>query len=246
MNNYIQPTWPAPKNVKAYTTTRLGGISKSPYASFNFSLFTGDNLQDVLANRKKLSQDLNLPQEPFWLKQEHTNITVQVEKNISPIPVVADAAFTVMTGPVCVVMTADCVPILVCDQKGNIVTAIHAGWRGIAKGIITNTIKTMNTDPSQLLAWLGPAIGPQAFTVTQEVYDTFTAQLPDNRSAFTKYMEQYLANIYLLAANQLKQIGVTKIYGGEYCTFTQKEFFYSYRRDGETSGRMVSLIWLES
>lgn len=247
MNNeikFIKPNWPAPKNVKAYTTTRMGGISNPPYDSLNFSLLTGDDSKNVLMNRKKLSQKLNLSQEPFWLQQEHTDIAVCIEKNSKPTPVVADASFTFASGPVCVVMTADCVPILVCDQKGSVVAAIHAGWKGIAKGIITSTIKAMNINTSHLLAWLGPAIGPQAFVVNQEMYDTFISQLPENRSAFTQHNNNYLANIYTLASLSFKQTGITKIYGGEYCTFTQKDLFYSYRRDGEKSGRMASLIWL--
>lgn len=244
MNNYIKPNWPAPINVKAYTTTRSSGVSKSPYDSFNFSLVTGDNPNDVLMNRKKLVQKLNLPQEPFWLKQEHTNIAVQIETNTLPTPVVADASFTRIAGTVPVVMTADCVPILVCDQKGTIVAAIHAGWKGIANGVIPATIEAMDTDPSQLLAWLGPAIGPKAFEVSQETYDVFCEKIPENISAFTQVNDHFLANIYSLASISLRQAGVTKIYGGEYCTFTQKDLFYSYRRDGEKTGRMASLIWL--
>ncbi|MDR1012406.1 MAG: peptidoglycan editing factor PgeF [Coxiellaceae bacterium] len=242
--HYINPNWPAPKNVTACSTTRSGGISKPPYNSFNFSLSTGDNSQNVLANRKKLFKELKLSQEPFWLNQKHTNTVISIERNIQSLPVIADASFTTKVGQVCVIMTADCVPILICDIQGKIVAAIHAGWRGIVEGIITNTIKNMNINPSQLIAWLGPAIGPRAFKVTQEIYDIFTAQIPNNRLAFAKCENGYLVNIYSLATNQLKHDGVTKIYGGEYCTFTQKNLFYSYRRDGEKSGRMASLIWL--
>lgn len=244
MDNYIKAGWPAPKNVKAYTTKRTGGISVTPYNSFNFSLLTGDNEKNVLANRKKLMQELNLPQEPFWLKQEHTDIAICIEENVKPIPVVADASFTRTAGPVCVVMTADCVPILVCNQEGSIVAAIHAGWKGIAAGVIASAIKAMNTDPTTLLAWLGPAIGPNAFEVNQDVRETFCQQIPECTSAFVKKDSSFLANIYSLASIYLKQAGVTKIYGGGYCTFTQKDLFFSYRRDGEKSGRMAGLIWL--
>lgn len=244
MDNYLEPTWPAPKNVKAYTTKRTGGVSVPPYDSFNFSLLTGDNPRDVLINRAKLGKELNLPQEPFWLKQEHTKIATCIENNILPTPVVADASFTRVAGLVCAVLTADCVPILMCDQNGTIVAAIHAGWKGIVTGIIGSTIKAMNTKPSELLAWLGPAIGPHAFKITQEVYDIFSKQIPHGTSACIKKDDYFLANIYLLASLSLKQMGVTKIYGGNYCTFTQKNLFFSYRRDGEKSGRMASLIWL--
>lgn len=244
MSNYIEPIWPAPKNVRAYATKRTGGVSAPPYDTFNFSLLTGDKPEAVLANRQKLVKELNLPQEPFWLKQEHTNFAVCIEKNAQPTPVVADASFTTIAGPVCAVMTADCIPILVCDESGNIVAAIHAGWKGIAVGIIASTIKTMNTNPIKLLAWLGPAIGPTAFQVNQGVYDIFCRQLPECKSAFIKKNDLLFANIYALASLFLKQAGVTQIYNDNFCTFTQKELFFSYRRDGEKSGRMASLIWL--
>jgi len=245
MNNYIKPAWPAPKNIKAYTTKRNGGVSAAPYDTFNLSLLTGDNSKDVLINRKKLSRELNLPQEPFWLKQEHTDIAICIEKNTKPTPVIADASFTSIVGSVCIVLTADCVPILVCDQSGSIVAAIHAGWKGIAAGVIAATIKAMNTNPSKLLAWLGPAIGSNAFKVNQDVFEIFYKQIPECKSAFVKHNDHFLANIYALTSLYLKQTGITKIYGGDYCTFTQKDLFFSYRRDGEKSGRIASLIWLD-
>ncbi|EKD45776.1 MAG: hypothetical protein ACD_69C00140G0001, partial [uncultured bacterium] len=157
----------------------------------------------------------------------------------------ADAAFTTNTGVVCAVLTADCVPILVCDQDGTIVAAIHAGWKGIATGVIAATIKAMNINPSKLLAWLGPAIGPNAYVVKHDVYEIFLKQNPENKSAFVKYNDGFLANTYLLATLSLNHAGVTKIYGGEYCTYTQKDLFYSFRRDGEKTGRMANLIWME-
>lgn len=244
-SNYITPNWPAPKNIHAYTTKRTGGVSQSPYNSFNLNLRTGDKLEDVLTNRSILTKELNLPSVPFWLKQEHTDIALDLGKATGlRDEVVADATFTAITGPVCAVLTADCVPILVCDQAGTIVAAIHAGWKGIANGVIAATIKAMNTDPAKLLAWLGPAIGPNAFVVTHDLIATFGQQLPETVSAFTAYQDRFLANIYLLASNYLKQAGVTKIYGGEYCTYTQKDLFFSFRRDGEKSGRMASLIWI--
>lgn len=247
MNNYIIPNWPAPKNIRAYTTKRTGGVSQPPYDNFNFNLRTGDNRDDVLTNRHILSQELNLPTEPFWLKQEHTNIAINLEKNMQPRDeAIADATFTSTTGQVCAVLTADCVPILLCNQTGTIVAAIHAGWKGIASGIIESTIKSMNIDPIKLLAWLGPAIGPNAFLVTDDFVTTFSQQTPETKTAFIKYQDRFLANIYSLASIYLKQLGVIKIYGGEYCTFTQKDLFFSFRRDGEKSGRMASLIWIDS
>ena len=263
MKNYIKPNWPAPKNVKAYSTKRTGGVSQPPYDSFNFSLLTGDNPNDVLANRKILSQELNLPQEPFWLKQIHSDIVLSLGKNTSPdgtthtvsaknhIPILdmtadtADAAFTTDTGVVCAVLTADCVPILVCDENGTIVAAIHAGWKGIATGVIAATIKAMNINPSKLLAWLGPAIRPNAYAVKHDVYEIFLKQNPENKSAFVRHDDRFLANTYSLASLYLNHAGVTKVYGGKYCTYTQKDLFFSFRRDGEKTGRMANLIWLE-
>ena len=244
MNNYIQPNWPAPKNVKAYTTKRTGGTSKHPYDSFNFAIDKGDNPTDVLDNRKKLSQELQLPAEPFWLKQEHTNTVIHLEPKTKLIEPIADATFTTSINLVCVVNTADCIPILVCDQDGTIVAAIHAGWKGIANGVIESTIKAMNSNPTKLLAWLGPAIGKKCFETGDDVREIFIKHDPKAEKAFTPHNNRFLADIYLLASQRLKDSGVNAIYGGEYCTFTQKELFFSFRRDGINSGRMASLIWL--
>jgi polyphenol oxidase len=246
MNKHIKPNWPAPKNVMAFTTKRTGGFSKAPYNSFNLATHTGDNLDDVLANRTKLYKELNLPSEPFWLKQEHTNTAIclkQATANTNPI---ADASFTTHPNLVCAVLTADCVPILVCDREGTIVAAIHAGWKGIATGIIESTIKSMNINPTQLLAWLGPAIGSDVFETGDDVREMFIKQHPDSQKAFIAHKDRFLANIYLLASQRLNNTGITSIYGGEYCTFTQKELFFSFRRDGANSGRMASLIWINS
>jgi len=235
MDNYIKPNWPAPKNVKAFTTKRTGG---------NFNLYTGDNLNDVLINRKKLYQELNLPAEPFWLKQKHTNTVIHLESNTTIIEPIADAAFATAPNLVCAVMTADCIPVLVCDQRGTIVAAIHAGWKGIAAGIIEATIKAMNINPTKLLAWLGAAIGANSFETGEDMREIFIKNNPESQKAFVAHNDRFLANIYLLASQCLNSAGITAIYGGEYCTFTQKELFFSFRRDGASSGRMASLIWL--
>jgi len=244
MNNYIEPNWPAPKNVKAFTTKRTGGISKPPYESFNFSLRTGDDPDNVLANRKKLCLELNLPIEPFWLNQQHTNISIHLKQNTNLTEPIADAAFATAPNLVCVTMTADCVPILVCDYAGTIVAAIHAGWKGIAAGVIEATIKAMNIDGAKLLAWLGPAIGANSFEAGEDMREIFTKHDPKSQKAFVTNKDRFLANIYLLASERLNDTGITTIYGGEYCTFTQKELFFSFRRDGVASGRIASLIWL--
>lgn len=242
---YISPNWSAPDNIRAYTTTRYnGGFSESPYDSLNLSLTTGDHEKTVLKNRQWLYQDLNLRKEPFWLKQEHSNIVVAIDHNTSSEPVTADASFTRDTNCICAVLTADCIPILACDKQGTIVAAIHAGWKGIARGIIEASIKALNIDPKDLLVWLGPAIGPNAFQIQQDVVTTLCQQIPACQTAFIKYRDNYLGNIYQLATIYLNKIGVTNIYGGEFCTFSQNELFYSYRRDGERSGRFASMIWL--
>jgi polyphenol oxidase len=237
MNNYILPNWPAPKNVKAFTTKRTAG---------NFSLRTGDDPAAVLMNRKKLYQELNLPAEPFWLQQEHTNIVIHLEPNTQKNEPVADASFATKPNLVCAVQTADCVPILVCDKAGTTVGAIHAGWKGIATGVIEATIKTINIDPKKLLVWLGPAIGANSFATKDDVREIFIKHDPNAKKAFVKHHNSFLTNIYLLATQRLNAVGVTEIYGGEYCTFSQKELFFSFRRDGEKSGRMASLIWINA
>lgn len=233
IDNYVAPNWPAPKNIKAFTTKR----------NLNFKLGS----DDLLINRQKLRAELNLPSEPFWLTQQHTDFALELTKDTNLVEPVADAVFTKEIGLVCAVMTADCVPILVCDTKGTQVTAIHAGWKGIAGGIIAQTIQKMGIDPNELLVWMGPAIGKNAFKVGLDFVDTFAKLSPDNKQAVAMDNDgNYFADIFCLASQCLKNAGVTKIYGGEYCTFSQPDLFFSYRREGDMSGRMASLIWIES
>lgn len=245
---FIKPNWPAPDNIFAFTTTRQRGNSLAPYASFNLAMHVGDELFKVEHNRQLLRQQLNLPSEPNWLQQTHSN-TVAIFNNLqnesNPI---ADAAMTQSPNTICTVLTADCLPILLCNKKGTLVSAIHAGWRGLAKGIIENTIQTMETPPSELLAWMGPAIGPDAYEVSEDFVDTFISFDQKAMQALkTKpnTKNKWLANIYLLAEQRLAALGVTSIYGGEYCTFSDETNFYSFRRDGVT-GRMATLIWLSA
>lgn len=227
MNSYIKPNWPAPKNIKAFTTTCLQSDLRIP------------------ANRQKLAQEFHLPAEPFWLKQEHTNIVIHLKPDTTVTEPIADAAFTTTPNLICAVLTADCVPILVCDRKGTMVAAIHAGWKGIANGIIESTIKAMATNATELIAWLGPAIGKNCFEIKDDVREIFIKHNPETQKAFTPYNnDSFLTDIYLLATQRLNSVGITTIYGGEYCTFIQKELFFSYRRDGASSGRMASIIWL--
>jgi len=234
--------WPAPSNVKAFFTTRDGGVSHSPFGSNNLGDHVGDLPTSVLENRARLSRQL--PNPPVWLTQTHSTIVHQIT-SIQPIPVIhADASMTQNKKNICCVMTADCLPILITNRQGTQVAAVHAGWRGLADGIIEKTVALFEQDPTELLIWLGPAIGPNQFEVGSDVYTTFLEKNPLHRNSFKTYNQKYLANIYQLARNELSLLGVTQIYGGQYCTVEQESLFFSYRRDGQT-GRMASLIWLE-
>lgn len=236
---FIHPNWSAPPSVRALQTTRLGGVSDAPFDRFNLAQHVGDAPESVAQNRQLLAQ--NLPSAPCWLNQIHSNIVV----NASPQCQDADASFTRQRGVVCAVMTADCLPILLCDQAGSVVAAIHAGWKGLAAGIIEATVRAMELEPAQLLAWFGPAIGQAAFEVGGEVRDTFIAQHAQAIAAFMPNARgKWQADIYLLAHQRLNALGITHVSGGDLCTFQDKNRFYSYRRDGVT-GRMASLIWLE-
>ena len=248
MTYYIQPNWPAPANVKAYTTTRKDGYSVGTYAAFNLAAHVGDDIIAVTKNRQKLCADLKLPGEPCWLQQQHTTRVVDLAHTeiaqVATFP--ADAAYTAQLQQVCVVLTADCLPVLLCNKQGSVVAAVHAGWRGLADGIIAATVSGMRVDPKQLLAWFGPAIGPKAFVVGNDVYQAFVASDVKASEAFTNYAsEAWLMDIYLLARQQLLNCGVTAIYGGEFCTYNDAECFFSYRRDNKITGRMASLIWLD-
>ena len=239
-STFIIPNWPAPANVKALQTTRNGGISAAPYNSLNLGEHVKDSPLHVAQNRQLLSQFL--PSEPVWLNQIH-GIDVIDAAATSCAPS-ADASYTTRKNVVCVTMTADCLPILLCDQAGTAVASIHAGWRSLCDGVIEATVKKMPVDCSQLMAWLGPAIGANAFEVGGEVRAQFIAQDADARSAFKTHADKWLGDLYMLATQRLNKLGVTQIYGGGRCTFTEKDQFFSFRRDGDT-GRMASLIWLE-
>lgn len=238
----IKPDWPAPAHIHALTTTRVGGISQPPYDSLNLAIHVGDDTQAVIQNRQTLQTSLQLPQQPYWLNQTHSIIAVPA-KAISDTPT-ADASFTQQTNIVCCVLTADCLPVLVCDKAGTTVAAIHAGWRGLADGVIEATINQLPVQPSELLVWLGPAIGPLAFEVKQDVIAAFTQHDSAALQAFTLLSaDTWLGNMYLLARQRLHALGITAIYGGTHCTYTETNLFYSFRRDGHT-GRMASIIWI--
>ena len=239
---WIKPDWPTPPGIHAYSTLRTGGISQGVYASFNLAGHVGDDPVHVAANRDRLRKGLQLPAEPFWLTQIHGNITVRAEANTSLTPE-ADASFSDEPGVVCAVMTADCLPVLFCNREGSRVAASHAGWRGLAAGVLESTVQALGDN--DLMAWLGPAIGAKAFEVGGEVCQSFSERLGDCDGAFLQIDEHHwLADIYSLARMALARVGVTEIFGGDECTFSDPERFFYYRRDSQT-GRMATLIWRE-
>ena len=246
MNDWIIPEWPAPSNVRALFTTRNGGKSSGPngiYATLNFGDHVNDRATDVARNRALLRNFL--PSDPKWLKQVHGVLPIWVDHDSTALE--GDAAMSRRSGIVCVVLVADCLPIFLCDPAGKMVGVIHAGWRGLAGGIIEKTVTEMNCGQTKLMAWLGPAIGPNYFEVGEEVRQAFVSQDGKSRLAFAsrhgRKGNKWLANIFLLARQRLVAAGVTEIYGGEICTYSDPQNFFSYRRDGVT-GRMAALIWL--
>lgn len=243
----ILPEWPAPDNIVAFTTTRIGGVSKGSYQGLNLADHVGDNREDVQSNRTQLLKNCKGLGSIRWLQQIHSTTAIDAEK-ASPQP--ADASYTTQTGIGCAVMTADCLPLLICQRQGQEVAAIHAGWRGLLDGIIEKTIRSMKSAPEELLVWLGPAISGKNYEVGPEIYRQFVSYNPQAASAFipsSSNRHHYMANLYTLAKQRLERLGihVNAIYGGSYCTYADNSQFYSYRRDGET-GRMVSLIYRKS
>ncbi|MCF7500484.1 peptidoglycan editing factor PgeF [Pseudoalteromonas sp. L1] len=237
----ITPAWTAPKTISALSTTRKGGVSVAPFDSFNVGLHVGDDEQAVLANRELLTNQL--PNPAVWLNQIHSSDVVVIDEDSDLNQVrSADALYTRLAKQPLAIMTADCLPVLLSSTSGDEIAAIHGGWRGLAQGILANTLTHFKALPNDIIAWFGPAIGPSEFEVGQEVKACFCELNANHQHAFTPRGDKYLADIYLLARQQLAQLGVVNIFGGEYCTVSDKSQFYSYRRDGET-GRMASLIW---
>ena len=243
--DFIVPNWPAPFNVKALQTTRLGGASTGPYASLNLGLHVGDDPLVVALNRQLLMP--YLPTSPIWINQVHGVVVINASNRKSLQD--ADASFSTDTNVVCVTMTADCLPVLLCDANGSVVAAVHAGWRGLCDGVIEAAVSKMAVSSSEILAWLGPAIGPHVFEVGGDVRSQFIEIDPQASQAFIPYFDKWLCDIYLLARQRLNKIGVTKIYGAgfneKFCTYSEPERFYSFRRD-QLTGRMASMIWMES
>jgi YfiH family protein len=240
--DWIAPDWPAPACVQAVTTTRQGGVSRGAFSSMNPADHVGDVPEAVAANRARLQQVLALPARPAWLQQVHGIKVVDAAAVTGAPP--ADAAFACRPGVVCTVLTADCLPLLLCDKAGECVAAVHAGWRGLAAGVIEQAVHALSRPGDALLAWLGPAISPAAYRVGDEVRDTFMAHDRRAAAAFPPATEGgWHADLYQLARQRLGDCGVTHVYGGEHCSYREAGRFFSYRRDG-ACGRMASLIWI--
>jgi len=237
----IIPDWPAPANVRALQTTRSGGVSAAPYDSLNLGSHVGDAPMAVARNR--MSLNTLLPSEPVWLEQVHGTGVANAD-NASCL-VQADACIARHPASVCVVMTADCLPVLLCDAQGSVVGAAHAGWKGLAAGVIEATVQAMQAAPQDLMAWLGPAISQPAFEVGEEVRTVFVDADPHAAAAFIPGQDgKWFADIYALASLRLNALGITRVHGGGYCTYRERERFFSYRRDGVT-GRMGTFIWIK-
>lgn len=240
---WIQPDWPAPRNVRAAATVRAGGVSSAPFDSLNLGSHVGDDVRSVAENRRLLQAALQLPAEPVWLNQVHGTGVVEAYQQQSPPT--ADAAVARQAGQVCVVLTADCLPVLFCDRRGMRVAAAHAGWRGLAAGVLGATVEALDVAPKNLLAWLGPAIEQEAFEVGREVRDEFVTRNWANNAAFTANARgRWQADLYALARMELQRLGIDAIYGGGFACYADRERFFSYRRDGRT-GRMGTMIWID-
>ena len=243
----IIPDWNAPQNVKAFASTRFDGFSTGAYQGLNLGTHVGDDASLVESNRAWLKQHANMPTAPVWLNQTHSTDVVTVLEPVMNV-LDADGTYTTAKGVVCSAMTADCLPVILTDTKGTQVAAVHAGWRGLAGGIIENAVaKFSNLDSSnQIIAWLGPAIGKEAFEVGEDVLEAFVRFNPQAKLAFKAKSEpgKWLANMSQLATQRLHKVGVTSVTDSNLCTYADSDSFYSYRRDGIT-GRQATFIWLE-
>jgi hypothetical protein len=241
-DSWLVPNWPAPPSVRACSTTRIGGVSEAPFDGLNLGEHVGDDPNSVRDNRRRLRTALGLPSEPLWLRQVHGSRVCDA-RNVA-LDTEADASVAFEPGRVCVVMTADCMPVLFCDRDGTRVGIAHAGWRGLASGVLEATVHALDCEPSSLLAWLGPAIGPESFEIGDEVRSAFVDHDSACAGAFVPSPRgRWLADLYALARLRLGMVGVRSVFGGGFCTFLDSARFYSYRRDTRT-GRMASLIWL--
>lgn len=247
MLNLITPNWSAPTHIKAFSTTRIGGVSEGAFQGLNLGSHVDDNPDVVQQNRLLLTQHLALPSPLCWLNQTHSTKLLKINCDTQQ-GIEADAAWTDIENKICIVMTADCLPVFITDKQGSFVCAIHAGWRGLCDGIIEKSLQEIShklkVTTTDCLVWLGPCIGKSAFEVGSEVRDEFIAQDENAQSAFTVYQDRYLADLHQLARLRLTPFNVAHITASEHCTLSEEDLFYSYRRDGKT-GRMASLIYIE-
>lgn len=242
----LKPEWVLPANVSAITSTRNGGFSVSPYLGLNLGNHVGDDPESVARNRKWLVDKHFLPSQPVWLNQTHSTKVVTVDK-WTPDVLDADGVFTTTSGIVCTIMTADCLPVLLTNKQGTEVAAVHAGWRGLADGILNNALDCFS-NPNEVIAWVGPAISQQFFEVGEEVVQQFVALDSNSIVAFEPEegtSGKWMGNLPLIAKQKLIQSGVAEVSLSGLCTYADKEKFFSYRRDGQT-GRQASFIWIKS
>ena len=239
---WIVPDWPVPARVRAFVTTRHGGVSRGAHASLNLGMESGDDPRDVARNRSIVGE--HLPAVPRWMAQVHGTTVADLDAIPGEDIPEADAAVTKAPGRVAVVLTADCLPLFFTDARGSRVAVAHAGWRGLSAGVIENTVSALGTDPQDIVAWMGPAIGPDAFEVGPEVREAFVAADPRAADAFRSYRPgKFMADLYALARQRLERAGVRSVHGGGFCTRSDTERFFSYRRE-KASGRMGAFIWL--
>jgi YfiH family protein len=244
MNRFILPEWPAPPHVRAATTLRTGGVSPAPFDTFNLAAHVGDDPANVARNRSELRETLQLPAEPYWLSQVHGTRVVRVNEETGAA--CADAAWTDRPGEVVVVMTADCLPVLLASKDGKVVAVAHAGWRGLAAGVLETTVQALGVPAAALVAWLGPALEQAHFEVGAEVREAFLRRDPEAGVAFLPGTSpgKWMADLFALAKRRLQTVGVRDVHGGGVGTFSDRSRFFSYRRDGRC-GRMATLIWIE-
>lgn len=235
-----RPRWPAPGNVHAFTTTRAGGVSQGAHRSLNLGFGCGDAPEAVTENRRRLRAEL--PSEPAWVRQVHGTGVVTAGKSAGDLPE-ADALVCRTPGVPCAILTADCLPVLFCDRAGERIAVAHAGWRGLAAGVLEATLDALGAEPDQVLAWMGPGIGRDAFEIGEEVRAAFLGVYPDVAHAFHRPGKRWHADLYAIARHALIARGVAWVGGGALCTYTDSERFYSHRRDGQ-SGRMATVIWM--
>ena len=248
----LKPDWPAPPEVHAAFTLRSGGVSAPPFDSLNLGAQVGDEAAAVRENRRRVRAQLRLTQEPAWMEQVHGTVVVELNQaalldvHLPTARCVGDAAVTNRAGPICAVQVADCLPVLFAVRDGSAVAAAHAGWRGLAGGVLEATVRALSVEPRELIAWLGPAIGQAHFEVGEEVRRAFLATDPDATSAFAANDRgRWQCDLVGLARGRLAALGVTEVFGGTWCSYTDAAHFFSYRRDGQC-GRMAALVWREA